>query len=234
MISAKSADFKYIGRNKKETIVLIPGWATDYRIFESLELDFNYLIPLEFSPFDFEEALLGALKAANVRKISLFGWSLGGFLAAAFASKHSDLVGELILVSIRKRYQPEELARIEDHLKANRIGYLYKFYQSSLPDKDEFTYFKNGLFKYYCQKLTLDYLSSTLDYFTAAVINPGSLKDIEKITIIHGEDDQIAPIGEAVEIKNGLTQAAFYSIENAGHMPFLKKDFNLCLSSTKR
>ena len=167
-------------------------------------------------------------------RVSLFGWSLGGFVAAAFASKHSDRVNELILVSIRKAYHPEELARIKDHLKANRIGYLYKFYQSCLPDKGELGQFKRGLFKYYCQRLTLDHLSLTLDYFTSAVMSPESLKDIEKITIIHGQNDQIAPIEESLKIKDDLAHAAFCSIENAGHMPFLKKDFNLCLSSTKR
>lgn len=193
MISAKSTDFKYIDRGKEKSVVLIPGWAADYRIFESLELNFNYLIPLNFSPFDFEEALSNALSEADIKKVSLFGWSLGGFAAAAFASKHKDLVDELMLVSIRKAYPLGELAKIEDYLKANRKGYLYKFYSSCLPDKNEFDRFKKVFFKYYCRQMELDYLLETLDYFRSAVINPEALERIEKIMIIHGQNDRIAP-----------------------------------------
>ncbi|MDP3789036.1 MAG: alpha/beta hydrolase [Candidatus Omnitrophota bacterium] len=165
MISARLSYFKYIDRGRKGTVALIPGWATDYRIFDSLDLDFNYLVPLDFLPFDFEEALLGAVKSANIGKVSLFGWSLGGFQAAAFASKHKDLVDRLVLVSIRKAYPSEELTKIEDRLKTNRKGYLYKFYSSCLPEKDEFARFKSTLLRYYCQKMDLDYLLKTLDYF---------------------------------------------------------------------
>jgi pimeloyl-ACP methyl ester carboxylesterase len=230
MISAKSTNFKYLDRGKKHNMVLVPGWATDYRIFDHLDLDFNYLVPLDFSPFDFEEALLDTVKTVRTGKISLFGWSLGGFVAAEFASKHSNLVDELVLVSIRKSYPPKGLAEIEDYLKTNRKGYLYKFYSSCLPCADEFAQFKKTLLKHYCREMELDYLLKTLDYFKSAFISSDSLKNIEKIKIIHGQDDRIAPIEEAVEIKNGLANARFISIEDAGHMPFLKKDFSLCLS----
>ena len=40
-----SVKFKYIDRQKPETAVLVPGWATDYRIFDTLDLDYNYLMP---------------------------------------------------------------------------------------------------------------------------------------------------------------------------------------------
>ena len=46
MISRKS-EFKLIDRGFKDTILLIPGWAADYRIFDSLDLEFNYLLPMK-------------------------------------------------------------------------------------------------------------------------------------------------------------------------------------------
>jgi pimeloyl-ACP methyl ester carboxylesterase len=234
MISAGSPDFEYIDRGRKETIALVPGWASDRMIFESIDMDFNYLVPLNFSPFHFTEDLSRAVKAAGIGKISLFGWSMGGFAAAEFAAKHKDLVGELILVSVRKQYSAEELAGIKASLEASRKGYLYKFYKSSMPDKDEFGRFKRRFLKYYCRTLTLDYLLGTLDYFKSAVISPEPLRDIKKVTIMHGEEDRIAPMEEAREIKDNLPHAAFCPIENAGHMPFLRENFNACLLSARK
>jgi pimeloyl-ACP methyl ester carboxylesterase len=92
-------------------LVLVPGWASDWRIFNSLNLEFDYLVPLDFSPFSFEKGLLRALKKKSGR-VSLFGWSLGGFTAAGFAAKYPALIDELMLVSIRRRYLAEELGSI--------------------------------------------------------------------------------------------------------------------------
>lgn len=218
--------FTYIDRDKKDSIVLIPGWATDYRIFDSLDLRFNYLIPIDFYPLNFERSLLEALEKNDIKRISLFGWSLGGFVAAEFASRHRELIVELILISIRKAYKKEELAEIKKYLKKNQKGYLYKFYTECFSKKEEMSWFKEKLLKDYCEGFDLNYLFNTLDYLQGAEIKPESLEGIEKIKIIHGECDRIAPIYEAIDIKNSLKQAEFISIENTGHIPFLKEDFN--------
>src|SRR3989338_731284 len=84
--------FIALERGKKAYIALIPGWAADYRIFSALDLEFNYLLPINFSPFNFTESLLDALKEHNIERVSLFGHSLGGFVAAEFAAEHPDLV----------------------------------------------------------------------------------------------------------------------------------------------
>ena len=121
MISAKlKTRFKYIDRGKENFLVLVPGWASDYKIFDSLDLEYNYIVPVEFSPFDFEEILLETLKTNNIKKASIFGLSLGGFLAAKFASKYPDLIDELTLVGIRKKYKAEEIREVKNNLKKQR------------------------------------------------------------------------------------------------------------------
>lgn len=220
-----SAKFKYIDRKKSGLLVLIPGWASDHRIFTPLNLEFNYLIPLRFSPFSFEKDLLAVIKESNTKRLSLFGWSLGGFVAAGFASKHSDLIDEIILVSIRKRYKAEELVGIKRHLKKSKKGYLYKFYSQCFFKKEQMHWFRENLLRNYCKELDLNYLLKTLDYLENAEIKPKSLKGIKRIKIIHGEDDVIAPILEAMEIKESLTHARFIRIKGTGHIPFLKEDF---------
>lgn len=222
----KASIFKFIDRGKRDSVVLIPGWATDYRIFGSLDIKFNYLIPLDFSPFVFEKCLLDALKENNLDKISLFGYSLGGFLACEFASKHIELIDRLILVSIRKRYRKVMIEAIKNSLKKNKKGYLYKFYSRSFYGKEQFLHFKGILLKEYCKNFDLKFLIKSLDYLSSTELNPESLKKIKKITILHAEHDQIAPIEEAYQIKNALPHAEFITIKGAGHIPFLEKNFS--------
>jgi pimeloyl-ACP methyl ester carboxylesterase len=220
-----SARFKYVDRGYKDSIVLVPGWASDYRIFTTLDLRFNYLVPLDFSPFTFEEDLLVALKKNDIAKISIIGWSLGGFVAQEFALKYADLIDELILVSIRKRYEVESLKDIKRHLVRSKKGYLYKFYTQCFSKKDRMHYFRENLLRVYCEELDLDYLLKTLDYLENAEIKPQLLDNIKRITIIHGEYDRIAPVQEAIDIKDKIPHARFICIKDAGHIPFLEEDF---------
>ena len=217
--------FKYVDRGCRDTIALIPGWASDYRIFTTLDLRFNYLIPVDFSPFTFEKDLLTALKENNIAKITLFGHSLGGFVASEFASKYTDFIDEIILVGVRKKYKAGGLEDIRRHLKKSKRGYLYKFYTQCFCNKDEMRWFKENLLKVYCEELDLDYLLKTLDYLEHTEIKPRLLKNIKKITIIHGERDRIAPIQEAIDVKNSLPHARFICIKDEGHIPFLREDF---------
>src|SRR3989338_10238336 len=127
MISAKSK-FKAVNRGFKDTIVLVPGWATDYRIFYNLDLNYNYLLPVDFSPAGFADSLSEFLDTLSIGRVSLFGWSQGGFLASDFASHNAGKINELVLAGIRKRYDCKALEEIKLKLTKNKKAFLYKFY----------------------------------------------------------------------------------------------------------
>ena len=129
--------FKFIDRGELETLVLIPGWATDFRIFEDLDLKFNYLLPVSFSPFNFSEGLLPAMKENRLRKVSLFGWSLGGFVASDFAAGYKDKVREVILLSVRKRYEREAVEKVRAYVKGTERDTFISFTGVSFPKKNE-------------------------------------------------------------------------------------------------
>jgi len=222
----KQSFFNYIDRGAQTSIVLIPGWATDQRIFSSLALNFNYILPCGFYPAAFAQNLISELVRNKIKKINLFGWSMGGFLAAQFAAKFSNLVDKLILVGVRKKYKRKELLEIKGLLKKNKKAYLYKFYTQCFFQKSQMQWFRQNLLKDYCDKMDLNYLLDTLNYLETLEIKPEFLKSIKQIKIIHGQDDKIAPIDEARAIKNELAQAEFISIKNAGHMVFLSEDLS--------
>ncbi|MBL7071669.1 MAG: alpha/beta fold hydrolase [Candidatus Omnitrophica bacterium] len=218
--------YRYVDRGYKDTIALIPGWAGDYRIFAMLDLKSNYLLPVEFSPFSFEKDILRALKENNLDRISLLGHSMGAFMASKFAGKFRSMIHRLILVSVRKKYPAAGLEEIRKRLNKSKRGYLYKFYNECFSDSGEMAWFRENLLKKYCSEFDLSYLLNSLDYLEGAEIDPLDLKDIKGLSIIHGEQDKIAPVNEAAEIGRHIPGDCFTHIKDAGHMPFLRKDFS--------
>lgn len=207
-------------------IVLIPGWATDYRIFTGLELNYNYILPLKLNPFDFNIKLLGFLKKESINKVSLFGWSLGGFLALEFALKNYEKIEGIVLIGVRKEYNRASLEEIKEKITKNRKGYLIKFYQECFfaNDKHASNWFKKNLLKDYLETIRIEDLISGLDYLSNAYISPKSLASIEKIRLFHGFEDKIASFKEAQEFKDCLPASCFIGIP-AGHALFLSRDF---------
>lgn len=226
MISGVSR-FKLLDRGFNDIIVLIPGWATDYKIFLNLDLNYNYLLPVNFSIPDFARDLLGFLNKKSIDRVSLFGWSLGGFLAADFALKNPDRVDELILLSIRRQFERRALKEAEAELRKNRQAYLYKFYLKcfSKGDREGLAWFKRRLLANYLKEMRLKDLIYGLHYFSKNQIRPESLALLKKIRFFHGREDEIAPFKEAADIKSCLPQAKLVCMPQTGHIPFLNRNF---------
>ena len=218
-------EIKFIKRGFKDDLVLIPGWATDHRIFQMLELDYNYFLVSAFSPFSFREDLSQYLKSNSIVRISLLGWSMGAYLAADFAVTNPNKVEHLILMGVKQRYENLAMDEIKSKLKENKVAWLYKFYLDSFSRKDPegLKWFRKTLLKDYLKEQGLTQLFSGLDYLSQARFDMDSLKHIENLMLMHGSDDCIAPVENAVEMKNKLPKAKFFRVENKGHILWTKK-----------
>ncbi len=219
--------FKFVDRKQSRNLVLIGGWAFDYRIFETMDLPYNYFFYIDEAQGGFETELKQLLTKRRFEKISLFGWSQGAFVACDFASRNPDITEEVILVGLRKKYERKNLHQIKDYLLKNKKAFLYKFYRDCFCQEEEkhYLWFKKNLLKDYLKKMELGKLVSGLDALAQYQIRLESLKEIERIKIAHGREDAIAPESDAIDIANSLPQAEFISFECAGHLPFLRQDF---------
>lgn len=226
MMSVQSS-FKFCYRSFKDTIVLIPGWGTDYRIFSTLSLNYNYLLPIRFIFFNFNEQLLSQLDKLSLKNVCIFGWSQGGFLACDFASKYPQRVKNLILLSIRQRYNPFALEEVKMELKKNKKAYLYKFYLKcfSSQDKEGSRWFRKNLLKKYLDEIETEQLISGLEYLSSVQINHQALNKVKKITMFHGKMDKIAPFEESNQIKFLLPQTEVILLSELGHILFLNQSF---------
>ncbi len=220
------SEFKLFDRGRKETVLLIPGWAADYRIFDSLDLDANYLAPVIFSPFDFEKNFIEAMDRYGIDRISVIGWSMGGFIGSDLLSKCKDRITDITFVSVRKGYSKEEIEATKSYLNKNRTAFLYRFYNDcfSGEEREELSAFKTGLMKSYLNEMSMDTLLEGLRYLSKSRIRPQSLTGI-KVKFIHGSEDKIAPIKDVLELKDECPDIRLITVKGAGHIPFLKKNF---------
>jgi len=222
---------EYIDRGKKEVLVFIPGWAMDYRIFALVEVDYNYLVPVEFSPFGFEDALKGALAENGIERVSLFAHSMGGFVAQEFISKYPDLVNEVTLVGVRRNYDKDKLEKIKALIVKGKDAYLYRFYSNSFSGKEELSRFKRELMKDYLKKFDEKILIDSLAYLAAGRIDPEILKKAKKVSFVHGALDRIAPLEEAKALSKETAASEMIVIDAAGHTPFYRGDGSPCCIS---
>jgi len=224
---SRQSEFEFCNRGFKEALVLIPGWATDWRIFDGLELDYNYLLPIKLDTADFNQALFSRMEQLKINKVSLLGFSLGGFLATEFASAYPEKIAKLILLGVRKCYDPQLLENIKREIRLAPRPWLYKLYLNcfSKADTSGREWFKRNLLKNYLGELNSDKLIRGLDYLAGHPLNLEILKRIEDLRIFHGGDDLIAPVKEVLEIKADLPQAKFTLLADRGHLFFLSGDF---------
>ncbi len=221
------SEFKLIDRGFGETLLLVPGWGLDYRIFAALDLRYNYLVSTLVWPPDFVSRLEETFQKSALEKISILGHSMGGFLASDFAAKYPERIAELILVGVRKRYGAGDINPTRESIKEHSAGFMYKMYDLAFApsEKDLLSHFKSTLLKIYIKELDRTLLNTGLDYLSGAEI---TAKDLEHVHVrfIHGEADVIAPISEAQALASGLPDARFDRVKGGGHMLVLRKDFN--------
>lgn len=220
-------EYNFLDRGFSETLLLLPGWATDCRIFTRLNLDYNYLLSDTYFFLQLEKEFPSFLKHYNLHKVSLLGWSLGGFTAYHLGLRYPEKIKEITLAGIRKKYPREAVNEMREAVQKNKKAALYQFYKNcfSRQERDIFKWFKKNLIDQYVDEFQIQYLLDGLDYLEGSEISPATSYPVP-LRFIHGQNDTIAPIQEAIEIADPLPQSQFSCIEGAGHCVFLHPRFS--------
>jgi pimeloyl-ACP methyl ester carboxylesterase len=218
--------FNFVDRGFKKNILLIPGWATDWRIFERLDIPFNYLLPKRVSPSEAKKIINhipGKLRKAG---ISVLGWSMGGFIAADLILKNPNVFERVILISIRQRYDANGIEHIRGCLRRDARAYLYSFYKGLFSEDETMNkaWFKEVLLRKYINDIDSLYLFEGLDYLSTAELK-ADLLNKPNVAFIQGEKDGIAPIHEARSAISQAPLAKAVFIKDAKHLPFLRGEF---------
>jgi len=219
-------EFFVVGGGGDPSVVLLPGWATDGRIFEGVLPGVTAVTTGPLRPEGFSARLAAFLDRAAHRPVTVVGWSLGGFLAAEFAREYPDRVRRVVLVGIRRAYPEGEVAALLRSLSTVPGGtlsgfYARCFYPSQMP---AYRRFRSGLQEAYLREMDLGALREGLSYLAGANLSAGTLPACP-VAIVHGEDDVIAPFAEAEGVARECGNATFHPLPGAAHAAFLADEF---------
>ena len=211
------------------SMVLLPGWATDSRIFDGLLPGVSAVRVFGALRVEgFAERLAAFLDTAACGPVTIVGWSLGGFLAAEFAGKYPSHVRDLVLISIRRRYPLSDVELIRSALLRDQRTCLSDFYTHCFfPSRmKECRLFRCGLQEEYIRTMDKDALLSGLDYLERTDF-PADSVSCRPARIIHGEKDIVAPADEAEKLARAINAATFCLLPGAPHAAFLDSGFSV-------
>lgn len=204
------------------TAVLLPGFATDHRIFEGLFPDDDRIVPGAVGVSRIAEELATRFREIDPGPVTVFGWSLGAFVAAAFAAAHPERVDRLVLAGARRRYDRAGLDRFRRSLESDRESCLRDFYQQCfLPaQRADYRRFRDRLLTAYLREMDAARLEAELEVLYAAEIRPETLSGCP-VTFVHGAQDIVAPVAEARALAASVPGAVLHVLPDGGHAAFL-------------
>ena len=229
--------------SSKKTLVLIHGLGASCERWEKvlpiLENDFQVIVPdligfgysdkptVDYTMDFFSNFLEKFLKTLGIDKTSIIGSSLGGQIAAEFASSHTQSVEKLILVSPSGIMKQSTFA-----LDAYIMAALYPNENSAknafetmdgsggeIP-RNTITSFVKRM-KLHNAKFA--FMSTLLGLKNCDLITK-KLENISSSTlVIWGSDDPVIPITFADDFVSSIINCKFHEMHNCGHTPYVQE-----------
>ncbi|MCM8813375.1 MAG: alpha/beta hydrolase [Candidatus Omnitrophica bacterium] len=221
-----SSQFKIIDRKQKELLVLLPGWAGDYRIFSRLELSYNYAVPDPFWPQDAAEILPDFLRAHTQQPVRLLGLSLGGFVGAYLAAQQPDFFSHVVLVGVRQQYPARDIAMVKFMISRSKEAFLRQFFQQCVSATSLAREWFLPLAEAYCREGVPETLVETLVFLEQLRLTPEIVRAIPRCLFVHGAEDRIAPLSEVESLCREVPAARLVTIKAEGHLPLTHPDFS--------
>ena len=219
-------EFFIVGGGGVPSMVLLPGWATDGRIFEGVLPGVSAVTTGTLRPQGFAARLAAFLDRVPRGPVTVVGWSLGGFLAAEFARTYPDRVRRVVLVGIRREYPEGDVEAVLRSLSADPGAclsgfYAQCFYPSQIP---AYRRVRGRLQTAYLKEMDGGALREGLSYLAGARLSRGTLPACP-VAVVHGEDDVIAPFAEGEGVARECGNATFHPLPGTAHAAFLADGF---------
>ena len=223
--------------NRKQTIVILPGWGNNRLTFNYLINDLKdyftiYIIDYpgfgnsslnkDLTIYDYTNIIYQFIKKLNLENPILIGHSFGGRIISILTTTYNIKIKKLLLIDVAglKEYN------FKVYIK-KKIYKLLKLLVKLLPKKSRNKYL-NKLFNKFASN---DYklLPNNL-YKTFKNIISINLKDYYKkinleTLILWGEYDNITPYKMGIKLNKLIKNSTLIKINNTKHFPYLEKRY---------
>ncbi len=228
--------------NSKKTLVLIHGlgasaerwdqviplFAEEFRVIVPDLIGFGYSDkPLvDYTPEFFSEFLKNFFIASDIKRPNLIGSSLGGQIAAEFASSSPQKIEKLILVSpsgVMKKSTPALDAYIMAALYPNEQSAKNAFELMEGSGKNVTESIVTGFIeRMRLPNAKLAFMSTLLGIKNSELV-VSKLQTISTPTmIIWGSNDPVIPISHADLFVSTIQDCRFFRMDECGHTPFVQ------------
>ncbi len=217
-----------LGASAERWNQVIPLFAEEFRVIVPDLIGFGYSDkPLvDYTPEFFSEFLQQFLIASDIKRPNLIGSSLGGQIAAEFATSHSQEIEKLVLVSpsgVMKQSTPALDAYIMAALYPNEQSAKNAFEMMECSGKEVNEVVVNGFIeRMRLPNAKLAFMSTLLGIKNSELIT-SKLQTISTPTmIIWGSDDPVIPIHYADHFVSTIKDCRFFRMDGCGHTPYVQ------------
>ena len=213
--------FRTVDRGYREWMLLLPGWGFMPDIFSRLDLGYSYILPEAPLTGDITDHASMLTERLDIKKIHLFGWSLGATVAAIFALKRPDIMGNICLVSVMKHFPVREMERVMKDIRKDKKRALKNFHRLCFTgQKKDLAWFRANLQETAIKRWNIQSLEAGLRFL---VDNPfdTDILACDNVACFHGSRDIVAPLSQTPCSETSRLNI----IRGAGHLPFLTQEF---------
>ena len=233
-------DLAYVRRGRGNSLVLIHGYPLDHTIWDEvgpfMEKDFDLIIPdlrgfgesgvmeSDNSIIGYATDIAGLLSHLKIKKASLAGHSMGGYVALAFAREFPDRVSGLAMVSSQTGADTPEIR--ENRLSTAKqvmekgVGVVAEAMTPKLSTDKRVQDFAQHLIGKQRPKGISNALNSMAGRPDSTELF-GTFKF--PVLIIHGDADLLIPVKRGREMKAALPAAQYFELAGRGHMAMMEK-----------
>ena len=221
----------------KKIIYLLPGTMCDERLWRFLQSEFNHISSAQytFRPLtigkhsSIDEIITDIKQQITTDKILLLGFSLGGYLACAFALKYPSMISQLFIVASMPCELPEREVRERIRTVAwiHRQGYLgiptkriHALLDESAKNNDDIIALIKAMDLSLGKNTLLHQLTTTTK--RENLFDPLKKAPFNKHFLVGRNDKLVALASLQASIKNDESMNLSI-LENAGHMLPLEK-----------
>ncbi len=222
LLTSLNTTFNFIDRQSEQTVMCLSGWSFPVSVFDIPD-HVNVIEVVHYNPTSFETEFCHILDALNIEKVSIYGFSLGGYVALYCLVNYFNRVEHVYFYGCRPFYPKIEIDAMLNNLLTNQIATVKYFWKNCFYDKALYKRFFTQFGEKTLALYSLEELKNGLSYLAKQnVFNLVSLHPeiISNITFYHGECDEIAPFKEFSQFIKNIEGIQFQIISKKGHFTF--------------